>query len=151
MNSDHNTRRSQSAKGSKRSSIDSHVSSGMYSSGSGSSSNLGAFNTRSNMSYSPEHRAYPHLSSSAGAHNLSRLTIPTVTPHGFTNALHIACVNGDKQFIIKLISGTQSSSTSYLSGQNKSDKGSVSVRASMNSLLVSSAAAFKGCKLYRMI
>ena len=84
---------------------------------------------------------FDHLCCS-GAHNISRLTIPTVTPHGFTNALHIACVNGDKQFIAKLLTGN--SSSSYLPGYNKSEKGSASVRASMNSLLVSSVAAFKG-------
>ncbi len=73
---------------------------------------------------------------SAVAPPLSRLYIPSTTPHGHTNLLHLACINGDKQSVIRLISGTASDSSPYLS---KSEKGSHSARASMNSLNVQSA------------
>ena len=70
---------------------------------------------------------------SFAAPSLSRLTIPYVNPHLHTNALHLACVNGDKQLLIKLVTSSDASGLNLHTSSRSVDRGNGS-RASMRSM-----------------
>ncbi|XP_063718896.1 inversin-like isoform X3 [Symsagittifera roscoffensis] len=69
---------------------------------------------------------------SFAAPSLSRLTIPHVNPNARTNALHLACINGDKQLVIKLVNSSDGNLSSRSVDRNSGNSARNSTRSAKN-------------------